>query len=145
MAGYDQDVTPDQQQGAEVSAQPQPARPPAVRWINGGPSYPHMIGNGEPIPVMMEVDGTPGSSVTVQGIVKLANNAWFASATAYIPPQGPGFATLVFQSLPTDLSMPGHLNEFEILAIGDAGQVSRQDTYLQAINMPTPLNPNPLF
>ena len=144
MAGYDQDVSPDQQQqGADVSAQPQPARPPAVRWL-GGPGEPHLIGNGEAVVAMLEVDGTPGSTVDVTGVVHLANTAWFATGHATIPPQGPGYATLVFTSLPSDLSMPGSLNPFTITAIDLASaQVSRQDTVMNVVNQPTAQNPTP--
>ncbi len=135
MAAYAQEPQNAQAQDADPNAAPQVARPPSLRWINGGPGTPNLIGQGQPVVVMLEVDGTPGSTVDVTGVVNLANNAWCANGTATIPPQGPGFATLVFTSLPSDISMPGGLNPFALTALdASAGQVSRQDTLLNLVN-----------
>ena len=135
MAAYAQEPQNAQAQDSDPNAAPQVARPPSVRWINGGPSMPNIIGSGQAVPVLLEVDGTPGSTVDVTGVVQLANRAWYATGTASIPPVGPGFASLVFQSIPSDVSMPGGMNAFAITAIdASAGQVSRQDTLLNLIN-----------
>lgn len=135
MYDQDQDGADQQQQAAPA---PAPARAPAMRIAQGGPGYPHIIGSAQPVVVLLEVDGTPGSSVDVSGVVKLANNAWWASGRATIPPEGagPGFASLVFQSMPTDLPFGvamgsgSGFGQLELTAISSDGQVGRTESPL---------------